>query len=260
MDEQIEYVDKVLSALPWRCFHCDFITSDAKEAAAHFGDRDDAEEFKPLCKWWNRISNGERIDEMQKLLADLELERRDNMGLRHQVEGLEYQVGSNTEAIKAYKPFRHAKCCTLNDVFNEYHSIEGRMLSAEEKLRAASIPRQERQNKVAKWVVEAFGEEQANSIPHRGVRFFEESTETVQSAGVSVEMAHKIVDYVFSRPVGMLWQELGGTGITLLALAEAAGYDADIEENRELERVLSKSIDHFKNRNKEKNDAGLIAV
>lgn len=33
-------------AVPWRCFHCDFITSDHDEAAQHFGRFDDC---VPAC-------------------------------------------------------------------------------------------------------------------------------------------------------------------------------------------------------------------
>ena len=53
----------------WRCFHCGFFTLDEKQAAAHFGDRDDAEEFKPLCKWWQCMDEGERASALQDMIA-----------------------------------------------------------------------------------------------------------------------------------------------------------------------------------------------
>jgi hypothetical protein len=31
--------DAILAALPWRCFQCDFVTSDPEEALAHKEDR-----------------------------------------------------------------------------------------------------------------------------------------------------------------------------------------------------------------------------
>lgn len=68
-------------ARPWICFYCEFETTDRAEAAAHFGDRDDADEFKPLCKWWDRMSAGERIEEMQSLLRDLNEARDENQRL-----------------------------------------------------------------------------------------------------------------------------------------------------------------------------------
>lgn len=120
--------------------------------------------------------------------------------------------------------------------------------------------RLERQKGVSGWALDAFGEAEAMSVSHRGLRFFEEAGEGAQAAGVTVEMAHKMVDYVWGRPVGDLGQELGGIGVTVLALAQAAGYDADAEEVREIERVLSKPIDHFTKRNQVKKDAGFMAV
>lgn len=62
----------------WVCFHCDFSTSDASEAAAHFGDRDDAEEFTPLCKWWMRMDEGERAETLQDTIQQLNAEREEN--------------------------------------------------------------------------------------------------------------------------------------------------------------------------------------
>lgn len=63
---------KLHSALPWRCFNCDFCTSDPKEAAAHFGDRDDPEEFKPVCKWWASIPKEDRASLLQDVLKQVD--------------------------------------------------------------------------------------------------------------------------------------------------------------------------------------------
>jgi hypothetical protein len=115
------------------------------------------------------------------------------------------------------------------------------------------MDRHERQQRVAAWAGEAFGIEQATSLPQRGIRLFEESTETLQAAGGSRAMAHKLVDHVFDRPVGDLRQELGGVAVTLLALAAAAGLSAEEAEVAEVERVLAKPFEHFARRNAEKN-------
>jgi hypothetical protein len=69
-------------------------------------------------------------------------------------------------------------------------------------------------------------------------------------------MVHKLVDYTFDSPAGRLGQEIGGVGLTLLALAEAADHSAEACEAAEIERVLSKPLSHFAARNKVKNDAG----
>lgn len=118
---------------------------------------------------------------------------------------------------------------------------------------SGSFERFTRQQIVAMWCMNAFGAEAATFLPQRGVRHLEESCETAQAAGVTRVMAHKLVDYVWSRPIGDLKQEIGGAGLTLLALAAAAGLSAD-------ERVLSKPLEHFAKRNAEKNAAGINAT
>lgn len=128
-----EQADQILAALPWRCYHCDFVTSNPDEAEAHFGDRDDAEEFKPLCKWWDRMDAGERISTLQDTIRELNSEQRQNMSHRVAIDGLEYQVDSGREAFSHYKPFK--KCTSMYEVFCEYDSLEGRLLAAEERLK-----------------------------------------------------------------------------------------------------------------------------
>jgi hypothetical protein len=125
-------MDAILNAIPWRCFHCDFITADPLEAQAHFGDRDDAEEFKPICKWWASMTADEKLFHFQQALKDLEAERRETDRQRVAIEGLEYQVDSFPQQIKSYKPFRG--CNSIYDVFCVFDSMEGRALAAEEKL------------------------------------------------------------------------------------------------------------------------------
>jgi hypothetical protein len=49
----------------------------------------------------------------------------------------------------------------------------------------------ERQRQVAAW-----------ELPQRGVRLLEEAIELYQATGATAEMAHRLVDFVFSRPVG----------------------------------------------------------
>lgn len=129
MDEKS--AEAVLAALPWRCFHCDFVTTDPAEAQAHFGDRDDAEEFKPICKWWARMDDAERRDALQETLKQLHERDDEVMRLQTKVEGLEYQVDSVESCIKSYKPFRN--CRTIHDVFCLFDSMEGRAIAAEER-------------------------------------------------------------------------------------------------------------------------------
>jgi NTP pyrophosphatase (non-canonical NTP hydrolase) len=119
--------------------------------------------------------------------------------------------------------------------------------------------RDARQRKVVEWGLAAFGREQVLSVEQRGLRLLEEALEAAQAAGVSAEDAMKLAVYVYGRPVGELRQEIGGVGITLLALANAAGVSADDQEVIELNRVLSKPKEHWAARNQAKNDAGFLA-
>lgn len=125
--------EAILNAVPWRCFHCDFITTDPKEAQAHFGDRDDASEFTPTCKWWLSMPDSERAVTLQDTVKQLTDEQDHSANLSIQVEALTYQVEAQTACIQSYKPFR--SCRTINDVFCLFDSMEGRALAAEEQLK-----------------------------------------------------------------------------------------------------------------------------
>lgn len=116
--------------------------------------------------------------------------------------------------------------------------------------------RDRRQVLIADWAKAAFGHEEATSIPQRGLRLLEEAIEAFQACGCDEALAHKLVTYVFARPVGEIGQELGGVAVTTLALAAAAGLSADEEECREVQRVLSKPLREFTERNASKNAAG----
>lgn len=113
-----------------------------------------------------------------------------------------------------------------------------------------------RQHAVADWCEQAFGAEQAASLPQRGLRLAEEAVEAAQAAGTPASVLHTLIDHVYSRPVGNLGQELGGVGVTLLALAHAAGKNADQCEAAEVNRVLELPLEHFARRNAEKNALG----
>jgi hypothetical protein len=135
-----------------------------------------------------------------------------------------------------------------------------RAVAAEAERDAAREARNKRQTVVAYWCAAAFGEGQASSIEQRGIRLLEEAIEAYQACGASAEMAHRMIDYIFARPAGTIVQELGGVGVTALALANAAGISADDAEAKEVARVLAKPLAHFTARNQAKNDAGFRAA
>jgi hypothetical protein len=96
------------------------------------------------------------------------------------------------------------------------------------------------QDEVKPWLETCFSKEIASNKIERNHRFFEESTELVQSLNCTREEAHQLVDYVYDRPVGEPNQEVGGVMITLAALCLANNlnmHDAGFEE---LARVWTK--------------------
>ncbi len=98
------------------------------------------------------------------------------------------------------------------------------------------------QVQVADWVLEALGEETAKNIPERSLRFAEEAIELTQACGVDAETVHRLVDYVFSRPVGDPAQEVAGALVTLYSAAAALGIDADEELEKELKRIWQPEV------------------
>lgn len=115
----------------------------------------------------------------------------------------------------------------------------------------ASAIRQQRQQDVGAWTLEAFGPEDYTP-PVRARKLLEEAAEAAQAAGVTEEQALARVKHVYSRPIGDLADEVGGVGVTLLALAEAVGVNADLQEEEAFMRVLAKPVEYWRARNKQK--------
>ncbi|SRR6266404_6318509 len=91
------------------------------------------------------------------------------------------------------------------------------------------------------WGDVCFGSTINTNKQERSYRFLEEALELVQAVGTSKEDAHKMVDYVYGRPVGSLTQEIGGVGITLhllvWALRQDLNYLTEVELQRCWERI-----------------------
>ena len=98
------------------------------------------------------------------------------------------------------------------------------------------------QNSVRDWILECFGSEISDYKPERNQRFLEESLELVQSCDMSPEDAHRLVDYVYSRPVGDKVQEVGGTLVTLAALCGAHRIHMELAAEDELLRIQKKDV------------------
>jgi hypothetical protein len=93
------------------------------------------------------------------------------------------------------------------------------------------------QTRVGLWIKACLGPLIAADVTERNHRFLEEALELVQSKGCTASEAHQLVDYVFNRPIGEPFQELGGVLVTLAALANAADLDMDIAAETELRRA-----------------------
>lgn len=93
----------------------------------------------------------------------------------------------------------------------------------------------------------------------RIARFIVEAVELAQAEGIAAELVHRIAEVVYARPPGKPIQEVGGVSLCLLAYCEARGISADLCEADEIERVLSKDAEHFRERQREKAALGISA-
>lgn len=118
------------------------------------------------------------------------------------------------------------------------------------------MQRSARQEVIALWCRRAFGVEHTTNVEQRAVRLLEEAIELHQAAGGQRAMAHKLIDYIYDREPDSIAREVGGVSVTLLAFCNAAGLSADREEQREIDRILSKPPEHWRKRNDAKNAAG----
>ena len=102
----------------------------------------------------------------------------------------------------------------------------------------------ELQRAVRRWVIEHLGIEVADNKYVRCSRFCEESLELLQSLDYPKEDIYKLIDYVYSRPVGEPFQEVGGVTITLNSLCSCTGVEIDIEDagSIELERIWQPEV------------------
>jgi hypothetical protein len=96
------------------------------------------------------------------------------------------------------------------------------------------------QGRVGEWMGACFTPEIIADKLERADRFIEEALELVQATGYSADRAHALVDYVFNRPVGVAFQEVGGVMVTLAALCNPHDINMDGAAETELARVWTK--------------------
>ena len=99
-----------------------------------------------------------------------------------------------------------------------------------------------------------------DDVQERSLRFLEEATELVQSLGMPKERAAKVLDYVYSRPVGVPSQEVGGAMVTLAVLCQSADISLEDSSLEELERIQRPEVMRkILNRQAEKRAAGMTS-
>jgi NTP pyrophosphatase (non-canonical NTP hydrolase) len=112
------------------------------------------------------------------------------------------------------------------------------------------------QARIGNWVFETLGPESAENAQERSLRTAEEVVELAQACGVPHEVLHRLVDYVFARPVGDPAQEISGVLITLYSTANALGISADEALGAELQRIQRPEVrEKVRRRQAEKREA-----
>jgi NTP pyrophosphatase (non-canonical NTP hydrolase) len=94
------------------------------------------------------------------------------------------------------------------------------------------------QKRTRRWFVACFSEEDVYDIVERNHRFLEEALELFQACGCTASEAHQLVDYVFSRPVGDIEQEIGGVLTTLAMVCSSEDIDLKEAGETELARMI----------------------
>lgn len=97
------------------------------------------------------------------------------------------------------------------------------------------------QSRVHDWLLHCFDANVAADRTERNYRFLEEALELVQASGGTQNDAHKLVDYVFGRPKGMVHLEIGGVMVCLAALCNAHFMDMKECGDIELDRNWTRS-------------------
>ncbi len=112
------------------------------------------------------------------------------------------------------------------------------------------------QRRIRAWTTRCFGLANLTSKRERASRHVEESVELGQALGLSPIDVARIVHRVYSRPAGTADQEIAGSMLTLLALCEGVGIDPIAVTDKELNRIESHDVAHFREKHQAKVDAG----
>lgn len=115
---------------------------------------------------------------------------------------------------------------------------------SETQTSAVVAARQEQQEpfqaRVRPWLVACFTEDFDSEEHAREARFIEEAIELFQAKGRSFEELISVAKYVYSRPIGEVYQEVGGVMTTLAALCIVSKLDMHEAGEAELARIWTK--------------------
>lgn len=117
-------------------------------------------------------------------------------------------------------------------------------ICAKKAIEYLQLERDHHQVTIIDWAINNFGKETLE-IKERISRFIEESVELAQSEDFPIQNIYRIAEYVYSKPKGEIYQEVGGVGVTLLAYCQAKHLSAEACEKAEIARILSKTKEHF---------------
>ena len=114
---------------------------------------------------------------------------------------------------------------------------------------------------IEQFVRTRFGDKVMDNKEERAARVLEEAIELFQVDARDPKegraKAHKLIDVVFDKKVGDRKQEIGGLGVTLLALCAAHEHRLDELVKTEIARIMSMSPDHFLQKQTAKSDLGV---
>lgn len=95
-------------------------------------------------------------------------------------------------------------------------------------------------DRTARWVVRTFGLPNLTDRRERARRIVEEAIEVAQSEGIDEARVRRLVERVYSRPVGMIGDEIGGL---LLTIAAWQANTPSMSPFVEAERLLSTKLE-----------------
>ncbi len=107
------------------------------------------------------------------------------------------------------------------------------------------------QTKVVHWFIYCFNTNPETDKQERYARMAEEAIELAQAGDLPEDFVLDLVRHIYSRPKGVVGQEVGGLLTTVAVLCAAEGLDMDVLGETELNRVLTK-VDLIREKQKTK--------